>query len=192
VSTQPKSFLTPEQYLEIERKAEFKSEYHDGEMFAMAGAREAHNLLVANLVAGLHSQFRTRPCRVYPSDMRVHVRATNLYTYPDVVALCGEPRFLDDQRDTLLNPNLLVEVLSPTTEAYDRGRKFEHYKSIESVREYLLVTSDRLHADLYTRQTDGRWLLTSVGRPEDFLTLESVGAQVSLADIYEKVELTVH
>lgn len=188
MSSQPNSFLTPEQYLEIERKAEYKSEYFNGEMFAMAGAKEAHNLAVANVLAALHRQFRSRPCRVYPSDMRVHMPATGLYAYPDVVAVCGEPRFLDDQDDTLLNPGLIVEVLSPSTEAYDRGRKFEHYTSIESLREYLLVASDRMRADLYTRQADGRWLLTSADKLEDSLALESVGSQLNLADMYEKVE----
>jgi Uma2 family endonuclease len=190
VSTQPKTFLTPEQYLEIERKAEYKSEYFNGEMFAMAGARLAHNLLVANLVAGLHRQFESQPCLVLPSDMRVRVSATGLYTYPDVVGICDEPLFLDDQTDTLLNPGLVVEVLSPSTEAYDRGRKFESYKSIESLREYLLVASDRIHADLYTRQADGRWLLTSADKLEDSLTLESVGAQLTMADLYDKVDLS--
>jgi len=189
VSTQPKTILTPEQYLEIEREAEYKSEYYQGEMFAMAGAQEAHNLLVANLVAGLHQQLRSRPCRVYPSDMRVRVSATGLYTYPDVVVVCGEPRFLDEQQDTLLNPSLVVEVLSPSTEAYDRGRKSEHYRLIESLGEYLLVASDRLHADLYTRQPDGRWLLTSAGRLEDSLDLESAGCRLALVDLYEKVGL---
>jgi Uma2 family endonuclease len=189
VSTQPKTFLTPEEYLEIERKAEFKSEYFNGEMFAMAGAKQAHNLIVTNLIAGLHQQFRTRPCQVYATDMRVRVRATGLYTYPDIIAVCGEPRFLDEQRDTLLNPGLIVEVLSPSTEAYDRGRKFEHYKSLESIREYLLVAADRIHADLYTRQADGRWMLTSADKLDDSLTLESVDAGLLLADLYEKVEL---
>jgi Uma2 family endonuclease len=189
VSTQPNTFLTPEQYLEIERKAEYKSEYFNGEMFAMAGAKEAHNLLVANLVGELRQQFRSRPCRVYPSDMRVHMPTTGLYAYPDVIGLCGERRFLDSQKDTLLNPALIVEVLSPSTEAYDRGRKFEQYTSIESLREYLLVASDRVHLDLYTRQADGRWMLTSADTLESALTLESVGAQLTLADLYEKVEL---
>jgi Uma2 family endonuclease len=190
VSTQPKTFLTPEQYLEIERQAERKSEYYNGEMFAMAGARLAHNLLVAHLLRDLGQQLRSRPCQVCPSDMRVCVSATGLYTYPDVVAFCGEPHCLDARRDTLLNPNLLVEVLSPSTEAYDRGRKFEQYKAIESLREYLLVASDRVHADLYTRQTNGRWLLTSADTLEDSLALESVGAQLTLADLYEKVDLS--
>jgi len=190
VSTQPNTLLTPEEYLEIERKAEFKSEYFNGEMFAMAGAKEAHNLVVMNLGAGLHRQFRSRPCRVYPGDMRVRVPATGFYTYPDVIAVCGEPRFFDEPRDTLLNPGLVVEVLSPSTEAYDRGRRFEHYKSLESLREYLLVAADRIHADLYTRQADGRWMLTSADKLEDSLTLESVDARLLLADLYEKVELS--
>jgi Uma2 family endonuclease len=189
VSTQPKTFLTPEQYLEIEREAKFKSEYCDGEMFAMAGAGENHNQLVMNLVIGLGIQFRSRPCRVYSNDMRVRVGATGLYTYPDVVVVCGERRYLDDRRDTLLNPSLLVEVLSPSTEAYDRGRKFESYRSIESLSEYLLVASDRVHVDLYTRQPDGRWLLTSASRLEDSLDLQSAGFRVALAELYEKVDL---
>jgi Uma2 family endonuclease len=192
VSTRANSFITPEQYLEIERKAEYKSEYINGEMFAMAGAKRVHNLIVANLVARLNEQFRSRPCEVYPSEMRVHVPATGLYAYPDVAAVCGEPQFLDDQEDTLLNPSLLVEVLSPSTEAYDRSRKFELYKSVESVREYLLVTADRPHADLYTRQPDGRWLLASADTTESVLTLESVGAQLTLGDLYEKVEFGVN
>jgi len=190
MATQPKIFLTPEQYLEIERKAEFKSEYFNGETFAMAGAREAHNLLVARMVSELDRQLRRRPCRVYPSDMRVYAKQTGLYTYPDVSAVCGERLFADGQTDTLLNPSLIVEVLSPSTEAYDRGRKFEMYQSIESLREYVLVAADRIHVDLYSRQPDDRWLLTSASRPEDSLTFESVGAQIVLSDLYEKVEFS--
>jgi Uma2 family endonuclease len=189
VSTRPKTFLTPEQYLEIERKAEYKSEYFRGEMFAMAGASLAHNTLVANLLGELHGKLKGSPCRVLPSDMRVQVSPSGLYTYPDVVAVCGEPRLLDNRMDTLLNPTLLIEVLSPTTEAYDRGRKFEHYQSIESLREYLLVASDRVHADLYTRQPGDRWLLTSARNVEDSLDLQSVGCSLTLASLYDKVDL---
>jgi Uma2 family endonuclease len=186
LSTQP--FLTPEQYLEIERKADYKSEYYRGEMFAMAGASLAHNVLVANLIGELHGKLRAGPCIVLPSDMRVRVTSTELYTYPDVVAVCGEPELLDNQFDTLLNPHLIVEVLSSSTEAYDRGRKFEHYQTIESLREYLLLASDRVHADLYARQPDGRWLLTSARRPEDSLDLQSVGCSLALAAFYENVD----
>ena len=189
MSTQPKTYLTPEQYLEIERRAEYKSEYYQGEMFAMSGATREHNLIVASIVASLYSQLRSSPCETYPSDMRVHVRDTGLYTYPDVVIACQEPRFLDGQLDTLVNPTLLVEILSPSTEAYDRGRKFDHYQSIESLRQYLLVASDRIHADLYTRQPDGGWLLTSADGPAGTLALASVNCQIALADVYEKVDL---
>src|SRR5450759_3578042 len=190
MATQPKTYITPEHYLEIERKAEFKSEYYQGEMFAMAGARWTHNRLGANLIAALHQQLRSGPCQTLSSDMRVQVKATGLYTYPDVTVVCGEPQFLDETRDTLLNPSLIVEVLSPSTEAYDRGRKFEHYRSVESVGEYLLVSSERVSAELYTRQPDGRWLLTFGGSLEDSLDLQSVGAHLALADLYEKVDLT--
>ena len=188
MATHPKTLLTPEQYLEIERKAEFKSEYYQGEMFAMSGARQGHNLIVVNLAAELHQQLRKRPCQAYVNDMRVCVSATGMYTYPDLTAVCGEPQFLDETQDTLLNPNLIVEVLSPSTEAYDRGRKFEHYRSIESVTEYLLVASERVSAELYTRQPDGRFLLTAANRMEDSLDLQSVGVHLALADLYEKVE----
>jgi Uma2 family endonuclease len=188
MSTQPKTYLTPEQYLEIERAAEYKSEYYQGEMFAMAGAKWNHNLIAGNLVGGLRQQLRSRPCGVTPSDMRVLVSASGLYTYPDVIVVCGEPRFLDDRQDTLLNPTLIVEVLSPSTEAYDRGRKFEHYRSLESLAEYLLVSSQRVSAELYARQPDGRWLLTAANRLEDTLELPATGCRLALGDIYEKVQ----
>jgi Uma2 family endonuclease len=190
VSALSKTFLTAEEYLEFERKVEYKSEYYLGEMFAMAGASYAHNLLVSNILFRLRQGLGPRPCSVLPSDMRVRVSPTGLYTYPDVVVVCGEPQFPDEQKDALLNPSLLVEVLSPSTEAYDLGRKFEHYRSIESLGEYLVVATDRIHADLFTRQADGGWLLRSANRMEDSLDLQSVGCRLTLADLYEKVELS--
>jgi len=203
VSTEPKTRLTPEQYLEIERQAEFKSEYYDGEMFpmqgppetlqgpalAMAGAGWAHNRLVANAILLLGTELRSRPCQVVSSDMRVRVSATGLYTYPDVTVVCGDPQFLAERRDTLLTPTLIVEVLSPSTEAYDRGRKFEHYRSVESLNEYLLIASERVQVDLFTRQSDGHWLFTSAASLEDVLELKSVGCRLALAELYSKVEL---
>jgi Uma2 family endonuclease len=188
MSTLPKTYLTPEQYLEIERKAEYKSEYYRGEMFAMAGAKWNHNLIVAHLIMQLGLQLRSRPCSVTPGDMRVHVNATGLYTYPDVVVVCGEPQFLDGELDTLLNPTLIAEVLSPSTEAYDRGRKFEQYRSLESLAGYLLISSQRVSAELFARQSGGRWLLTAAGSLEDTLELPVIGCRVALADVYEKVE----
>ena len=190
LSTQPRTFLTEEEYVELERKADYKSEYYRGEMFAMAGAGEPHNLLAGNLFAILHPQLRRRTCRIYPSDMRVRVSATGLYTYPDVTVVCAEPQFADERKDTLLNPAFIAEVLSPSTEGYDRGRKFEHYRAIESLAEYLLVAQDRVHVDLYTRQQDGRWILSEASRLEDTLELPSIGCRLALADLYEKVDLT--
>jgi Uma2 family endonuclease len=183
-----KTLLTEEQYLEIERKAERKSELHDGEMFAMAGAGAAHNRLVWNLILQIGRQLGSGPCQGYPSDMRVRVSATGLYTYPDLVVVCGKPQFLDGHTDTLLNPTLIVEVLSPSTEAYDRGRKFEHYRSLPSLRQYLLVASERLESELRTRQADGQWLLGFASKAEDVIDLESVGARLMISEIYSGVE----
>ena len=190
MASQPRTFLTPEQYLAIERAAEFKSEYYAGEMFAMSGAREAHNLIQGNLYVELRRQLRQRACRFYTSDMRVRVNASGLYTYPDATALCGEPLFLDDVRDTLLNPHLIVEILSPSTEAYDRGRKFGHYRTVESLREYLLISAERVSAELFIRQADGRWLLSAATQMEEVLDLQSIGCRIALADLYEDVDLT--
>ncbi len=189
MSTLAKTLLTPEQYLEIERKAEFKSEYYQGEMFAMAGARDPHNLIAGNVFAELHQQLRRRTCYVYGSDMRVHVPSTGLCTYPDVHAVRGERQFLDEERDTLLNPALIVEVLSQSTEAYDRGLKFAQYRTIKSLREYLMISPYRLSAELYSRQADDRWTLTAANRMEDTIKLESIDCRLALADVYEKVEL---
>ena len=188
MATRPETFLTPEQYLEIERKAEFKSEYYGGEMFAMSGARRGHNLIALNLAGELRQQLRERPCEAYQHDMRVRVGATGLYAYPDAVIVCGEPQFLDETQDTLLNPTVIVEVLSPSTEAYDRGDKFELYRAIPSLTHYLLVSSERMSAELFTRQAEGGWLLTGATLPEDTIDLPAVGVRFTLADLYEKVE----
>lgn len=187
MSTLVKSFLTPEQYLEIERKAEFRSEYYNGEMFAMAGATEAHTLLVVSALLRLGPQLESRGCWLYSHDMRVQVSASGLYTYPDAVAVCGDRRFLDERRDTLLNPTLIIEVLSESTEAYDRGRKFEHYRTLPTLREYLMIASDRISAELFTRR-DGHWVLNPNSKPDGVVALESVGCELKLADLYRRVE----
>jgi Uma2 family endonuclease len=188
VSTQAKNFLTPEQYLEIERKADVKSEYYQGEMFAMSGAAIPRNQITINVTSSVRAQLRGTRFHVFGGDMRVHVPATGLYTYPDAVAYCGEIQLLDRQLDTLLNPSLIVEVLSPATEAYDRGRKFEQYSSIDSFVAYLLIASDRKHVDLYTRQPDGKWLRASFSAGEDVIDLPCIGCQLKVAEIYEDVE----
>jgi Uma2 family endonuclease len=189
VASLPKSYLTPEQYLEIERKAEYKSEYYDGEMFAMSGASRAHNTVTLSLASSLYQQLRGRPCEAYANDMRVFVPATRLYAYPDAIVVCGEPRFADAHVDTLLNPTVIVEVLSPTTEGYDRGRKSENYRTIESLKEYLLVAQERVHVDLFTRGEDGRWVLSEAGKLEDTVELRSIGCRLTLREVYERVDL---
>ena len=188
MSTLPKTFLTPEQYLEIERKAEFRSEYYNGEMFAMAGASGAHNLICTNLVIEIGAQLRRRSCFTFSHDMRMLVNQTGLYTYPDVMVVCGSPQYLGDRQETLLNPGLIVEVLSPSTEAYDRGKKFEHYRSIESLHDYLLVDSERTGAELFTRLPDNRWMLTAANRLEDVIAIESIDCRLTLANIYERIQ----
>ena len=155
----------------------------------MAGASEAHTTLADNLVVAFRLKLRGGPCRSYSRDMRVQVSATGLYTYPDLVVVSGERRFLDDNRDTLLNPTLIVEILSPTTEAYDRGKKFGLYRTLESLQEYVLVSQDRVQVECFKRQSAGQWLLTAVSRPEDAVCLDSVGCAIPVTDIYEDVEV---
>ena len=184
---QPQVGLSPEEYLARERRAEVKSEYHDGEVFAMSGASRAHNLIVTNFVRELSLRLRDRDCEVYPSDMRVKVDPTGLYTYPDVIVVCGEPAFEDEHVDTLLNPTLLIEVLSESTEAYDRGKKFEHYRKLETLQGVVLVTQDEAHAERFTRQPDGQWLLGEASGLEAALHLASIDVTLPLADIYDKV-----
>jgi Uma2 family endonuclease len=188
MSTPPKQFLTPEQYLEIEEAAEGKSEYCHGEMRAMPAANYRHNLAVANLSWIIGNQLAGGPCAMCVSAMRVHTPRTGLYTYPDAVVVCGEPKFLDRKRTTLLNPTAVIEVLSPSTEAYDRGRKFEHYQSIDSLREYLLIDSQRISVTLYRRQSGAPWLLITENSLDGSVELESVGCRLTLRDLYEKVE----
>ncbi len=187
MSTQPKTLLTPEEYLEIERKAEFRSEYYAGEMFALADASNQHNLIAGNIFAAFHGQFIDRSCNVFQSDMRVKISKTGLYTYPDVVAVCGEELFDDNHRDLLLNPVVIVEVLSESTEADDRGEKFEHYQRIESLAEYLLVAQEPHRIERYVRQTAGQWLYSDAHGAEDVLTLETIDCRLALKDVYAKV-----
>jgi Uma2 family endonuclease len=185
---QPKPSLSPEEYLAIDRQAEIRSEYLDGEMFAMAGGSYTHNVIVGNLVGEIRQQLKGRPCTVCPSDQRVHVPEID-YTYPDVVVVCGEPRFEDEHLDILLNPVLIVEVLSPTTEAYDRGKKFQLSQEIESLVEYVLVAQDRHRVELFLRQGGNKWLLTTTTGLESTVSLTSIQCALPLAEVYDKVEI---
>lgn len=182
--------LTPEEYLARERASEFRSEYVAGEIFAMSGATRAHNTISLNVAAELRAQLRGRPCEVYIADMRVKVSARGAYRYPDVVALCGPPRFDDATHDTLLNPSLIVEVLSESTERVDRGEKFSEYRRLDSLREYLLISQHHRLVERYERQGDV-WVLADFTEPEQRVELTSIGCTLTLGDIYERVEFGV-
>lgn len=188
MSTVPQPNYSFEQYLAIERDREHKSEYFAGEMFAMAGASEAHNLVAFNVANVLGRQLSDRPCKAYLGDMRVRIEATGLTTYPDASVVCGPPRFFDDRRDTLLNPQVIVEVLSPSTGSCDRGKKFEHYRKLDSLQDYVLISQDRRQLECFTRQADGRWTLTEAGAPGTSLRLASIDCTLPVDEIYAKVE----
>lgn len=188
MSTVPKRLLSPEEYLARERVADLRSEYYRGEMFAMAGASWEHTLVKDNMAAEAHNQLKEGPCRVLTSDLRVKVSATGLYTYPDMVIVCDGPQFEDERFDTLLNPRVVVEVLSDSTEKYDRGAKFAHYRQVSSVQEYVLVAQDRPLVERYVRQSDGSWVLTAVNEITLTFAFASVPVQIALAEIYRGVE----
>lgn len=187
MSVEPKQRLSVQDYLAIERRSETRNEYLDGEMFAMTGASRWHNLIVANLTRELGLQLKGRPCELYPNEIRVHIPATGLYTYPDVAVVCGEPRFEDAELDILLNPVLIIEVLSPTTEAYDRGKKFEHYRTLDSLAEYVLVAQAEPRIEQYVRQDGDRWLFGAVAGLGENLGLPSIQCTLALAEVYDKI-----
>lgn len=187
MSTQTVERITPSQYLARERKATYKSEYLNGEVHPMAGASRIHVLICINLLTLLKIALRGSECQCYHSDLRV--RVSESFVYPDVTVTCGEEEYLDSAIDTLLNPMLLIEVLSPSTEEYDRGPKFEAYRSLPSLREYLLVAQDRHHVELFRLNDAGRWELFEVSGLESSIELTSVGCTLSLAEIYENVEM---
>lgn len=178
--------LTPQEYLRFERASEIKHEFLNGDIFAMSGASKNHNIIAGNTFALLHAQLRQRPCNIFPGDMRVHIPATGLYTYPDVSVVCGAPHFQDEQLDTLLNPTLIIEVLSPSTESYDRGRKFQHYRSIPSLREYVLIAQDEMRLQRYTLKNDF-WVFDEAADPDTLITLDSIECTLTLSEVYEKV-----
>lgn len=186
MATAALTLYTPEEYFALERNAEFKSEYLDGRIVAMTGATVAHITITGNVHAGLHQRLRGGPCRTFMGDMRVQVGAGRRYTYPDVSAVCGEPRFIDGTLDTLTNPALIVEVLSPSTEAYDRGEKFLHYRGIDSLAEYVLVAQDRVLVERFVRAGEF-WTLSTLSDLDASLELTSVGCEIPLRDIYENV-----
>jgi Uma2 family endonuclease len=187
MSQQIKSYVNPNEYLRLERQAEYKSEYLNGEIFAMTGASRKHNLITTNISRELSQQLKARPCEVYAVDMRVKVRATGLYTYPDVVVVCGEPEFEDDFVDTLLNPTVLIEVLSQSTERYDRIAKSSYYRTIDSLAEHLLVAQDEIRLEQYVKQPDGQWFLFEHLTLDSAAQLTSIDCSLALGDVYDKI-----
>ena len=183
----PQTLYTPQEYLALERASDERSELVNGQIYAMTGASFRHNLIVSNLVIGIGTQLRGGPCSVFANDLRVKVAETGMYTYPDVVGLCDRPELEDEHLDTLLNPSVIIEVLSGTTERYDRAEKFAHYR-IESLREYILVAQNQVRVERYVRHGD-HWLLSEISDPEGVLRIDGLGCDISLRDIYDRVEI---
>lgn len=192
VDVRKRKKITEAQYLAMERAAETKNEFLDGEIYAMTGASQRHNLVAGSTFASLYTQLRGRPCRVYPSDMRVKVAATGLYTYPDISVVCGRAELADENRDTLLNPVLIIEILSRSTAGYDRREKFGQYRRIPTLNDYLLIAQTRCLVEHYLRQSDGKWLLTEYNDLSDVIELPSIGCRLALSDVYEQVMLLVN
>jgi len=188
VAVSKQRYISPEDYLKHERLAPTKSEYIDGQIFAMAGASRQHNRITFNVGGLLHAQLQGKPCEGFSNDMRVKVEDDSLYTYPDVVVACGEAKFADEALETLLNPTLIIEVLSDSTEKYDRGKKFAHYQRIESLQEYVLISQDEARIECFTRQPDDRWMLSKAERLEDVITLESIDCTLPLTEVYARVQ----
>ena len=188
MSAVPKKRLTAEEYLEFERGSDIKHEFYNGRIYAMAGAKRRHNVIALNIGSEIREHLKGRDCEAYPSDMRVFVPRFGLYTYPDVSVVCGKPEFQDAVLDTLLNPVLLIEILSDSTESYDRGKKFQHYRSIESLQEYVLVSQNEARIEKYIRQGDGFWVLSEAVGVDSSITFESIDCPISLAEVYDKID----
>ncbi len=179
---------TAEEYLELERESEFRHEYIGGEIFEMAGGNKRHNRISTNLIRLLDSQLLESVCNVYANDMRVKITPTGDYTYPDIVGTCGGDEFEDDNQDTLINPTLIIEILSKSTEAYDRGTKFEFYQTIESFNEYILITQEPFRVEQFVRKDRNVWTYFEFRNPDDVVKLNSIDCELSLRDVYHKIE----
>jgi Uma2 family endonuclease len=187
MSRQIKPYITPEEYLAFERGSEYKSEYLNGEIFAMTGASRKHNLIATNIVVALGNQLKEGPCELHVSEMRVRVNAVGLYTYPDLAVVCEEPQLEDKYFDTLLNPTVLIEILSKSTERYDRIAKSDYYRRLTSLAEYLFIAQEQYRVEQYTRQSDDHWLLTETHSLEGVVDLQSIKCSLALRDVYQKI-----
>lgn len=186
--TQEIKKLSPQKYLDIERKSEFKSEYYNGEMFALAGASLNHNRICGNIHVSLANQFRDKNCEVFQSDLRIKVQESGLFTYPDIVIICGEPEFYDEQRDTVTNPEVIMEVLSISTEGYDRGLKFELYRRLNTLKDYLLISQGKIAIEYYSKNPDNSWTLKEYNNLSQQICIQSINCNLDLKEVYSKVE----
>jgi Uma2 family endonuclease len=187
--TRTKAYISEERYIELEERAEQRSEYFRGEMYPMETATISHGRIRSNMVFALRRELAESECEVFTGDLRISVSATGLYTYPDIVVTCGEPQVSEKDRNSVTNPKLIIEILSPTTADYDRGGKFAHYRSLPSFTEYLLIAQDRIYAEHHTKQPDGDWLLRETTNDAKFISLESIGVGFKLAEAYTRVKL---
>jgi Uma2 family endonuclease len=185
MTAQTIKMYSEKEYLELERDAEYKSEYYRGEIFAMAGAGHNHNRIVENLSGECYIAFKGKSCQTFSSDMRLHIPQNGLYTYPDLLVVCGKIEFAEDNDDTIVNPSAIIEVLSKTTSAYDRGDKFHLYRSIPTLMEYVLVDSLSISVEVWRKNEDGTWLLAKeTENIEEQITLTNFDLQLKLSDIY--------
>jgi len=189
-ATVEKRRYTVSEYLSLERNARERHEYRNGEIVAMAGGTYNHSLICANLIRELGNALKGKPCRVLDSNLRVATPRAPLYTYPDISVICGKPQFdpNDEFKETVLNPTLLVEVLSPSTEGFNRGEKFTRFRTLESFREYVLISQDVARAEILYRQEDGTWLFAAVSGMDKRIRLANVDIELSLAEIFAGVE----
>ena len=179
--------LTPERYLEIERKADHRSEYLNGGMFAMAGASPNHSRIVMNASVQLWPQLRGGSCEVFATDLRLFIKAVSVYTYPDIMVTCGPLEYIDEERDIATNPRFVAEVLSDSTKNYDRGERFRFYRTIPSFSEYLLIAQDSIRAEHHQRRSDGSWIFREFIAPDDQIELDSIQCRLGLGALYERV-----
>lgn len=184
----PQKYYSSEEYLTLEEAADYKSEYYQGEIFAMSGASVNHNRIAGNVHAALNNAFDAKPCEAFMGDVRLLVKKNGLYTYPDVMVVCGQLEFAEGRTDTLTNPIVIVEVLSKSTQDYDRGAKFELYRAIETLQDYVLIDQARIHVEYFRKLEDGRWLLQEFNQLEAILRIEAVGVEIPLSRVYQRVE----
>ena len=187
MTAQPQQLFTVDEYLERERVSDLRHEYHDGKIVAQAGGSESHSLIIVNVGASLHTQLRKTSCAVHSSDLRVRIESANAYVYPDVTVVCGDAHFIDERRDTLLNPTVIIEVISPSTQKYDRGYKAQKYRTIPSLQEYLIIEQQSPYVEHYLRKSEFQWLLNVANQLDHVIELVSLNCTLLLSDIYERV-----